>query len=135
MLSKMEEKLDERNASPLNVDRLSRERPLALHANWMRARATGGTELDYDRWLEAQLSPRAPVERLYRQGQAMFRLRHRSQYEIQDPVRGRRNFRCLLDGEFPFVSFVGAQGFSLLWLTVPGLFSVDELVSLHQLVR
>lgn len=121
--------------APLDVNQLSNDVPLALHANWLRAQATGETDLDYDRWLEGQLWPRAPVECVYRQGPAVFRLQHRSCYQVQDPIRGLRDFRCLLDGQFPFVSFVRAQGLSLPWLTIAGLFSVDELVSLQPVVR
>lgn len=133
-LSRPEGKLEKKDASaPLDVNQLLSDVPLALHANWLRAQATGETDLDYDRWLEGQLWPRAAIECVYRQGQAVFRLQHRSSYQIQDPIRGTRNFRCLLDGQFPFVSFIGAQGLSLLWLTIPGLFSVDELVTLQLL--
>lgn len=117
---------------PLDVDELSRDVPLALHASWLRERASGETGFDYDLWLEEHLWSRAPVEQQYRQGLAIFALRHRSLYRIEDPVRGARSFRCMVEQQFPFVSFVGAQGFNLPWLTVPGLFTVDELVSLRQ---
>jgi len=117
---------------PLDVDELSRGVPLALHASWLRERASGETGLDYDLWLEGHLWSRAPVEQQYRQGLATFALRHRGLYKIEDPVRGARSFRCMLERQFPFVSFVGAQGSNLPWLTVRGLFTVDELVSLRQ---
>lgn len=117
---------------PLDVGALSRDVPLALHASWLRERASGETGLDYDLWLEAHLWSRAPVEQQYRQGLVTFALRHSSQYRIEDPVRGPRSFRCMVEQQFPFVSFFGPQGSNLPWLTVPGLFTVDELVSLRQ---
>ncbi|WER50728.1 hypothetical protein CupriaWKF_30705 [Cupriavidus sp. WKF15] len=119
-------------SGPLDVAAMSRDVPLALHDSWLRERASGERGLDYDRWLEGHLWSGAPVEQQYRQGLATFALRHRGLYKIEDPVRGARSFRCMVEQQFPFVSFIGAQGSNLPWLTVPGLFTVDELVSLRQ---
>ncbi|UIF88148.1 hypothetical protein [Cupriavidus sp. UYPR2.512] len=117
----------------IEIEHLSHRVPMALHAAWLRAAGSGQTALGYDEWLEGRLRTSPEVEHRYRQGLAVFALRHRGCYRIDDPVLGRRYFRCLLDGQYPFVSFFGTEGHYLPWLTLPGLFTADALVSLQRL--
>ncbi|QEZ48803.1 hypothetical protein D2917_31500 (plasmid) [Cupriavidus oxalaticus] len=116
----------------MEIERLPRGVPQRLYECWSLARASGTTQMDCDGWLEGQFGRQMlPGARYYRQGSLVFKLRHRGLYSVESRARGGRNFRCLLAGNYPLISFVGTSGAILPWLTIHGLFSIDEIATLR----
>lgn len=103
---------------------------------WLADRKRHLSFLPYDEWLEARLHLGAtlgPAVR-YQQGRLVFQLQHGAWYHITDAVRGERMFRCMIVGETPFVAFVSADsGTRYPWLCVPGLFTIEEIVTMRQI--
>lgn len=123
------------NSAPLevNIDQLPRKGLVRRLYEWTAEARAGRTRLAFDDWLTGMALPAglASAGIRVRQRHLTFLLQHGRRYVITDPHRGIRVFECRIDERLPIVAFVDATGRKGPWLTVPKLFTIEEIVSLR----
>ncbi|SDD58751.1 hypothetical protein SAMN05216345_111159 [Cupriavidus sp. YR651] len=119
----------------LNIERLLRQGLAQRVDQWYADARSGRTQLDFDDWLAGMALPgtAASAGIRIRQNDLSFVLRHGARYAIVDAARGQRVFECRIDGRLPIVAFVDGTGKRGPWLTIPRLFTIEEIVSMREL--
>ena len=100
----------------LNLDALSP--PISRADQWLSEVAAGETAFGFEDWLVIKLTIASSVQPpesaegatttrtvKFHQGPVEFELIHGACYEVAHPQKGVRHFKCLLDGNFPLISF------------------------------
>ncbi|CAG9186089.1 hypothetical protein LMG32289_06255 [Cupriavidus pampae] len=99
---------------------------------WSAETRRGRTGLGFDDWLEGIALPVAAARAGMRilRDDLRFVICHGARYTISDSVRGARVFECRIDGRFPVVAFIDDQGRRGPWVTIPKLFTIEEIVGM-----
>jgi len=129
------------------IDIQSLTPPRSRFYQWRNEVANGSTHLGFDEWLVVTLTNErmgpapvagdaTPTEHVvrYRLDDDEFELVDGARYVVVHAKIGPRYFRCLLDGDYPLVSFYRPGTFMQLpWVTITDLFTLGELRSLKRL--
>lgn len=120
------------NIVPVDVDGFPRGSATRLYEQWLLLAARSGHVLTFDEWLDTR-PVKAGRAVLFRQGSKVFELQHGAVYQARTPS-GARQFRCLLDGDYPWASFLNpVAGVCYPWVTFPRVLSTVELFSLRKI--
>ncbi|WP_059414406.1 MULTISPECIES: hypothetical protein [Cupriavidus] len=122
---------------PIDLYGFAKNRYSMLYLAWQsefHSHPDGAIPPAFDTWMDSRFLIGHRSSEIFRNGAAVFELRHGSTYEIRDADGKLRVFRCQLDNGFPHISFMDPDAGQVFpWITMPGVFSQAELFSLREL--